>query len=100
MKHLYMWTDEQKIIRHHHERWDGHGYPDQLSGEDIPFLSRILAVADVYDAMTSDRPYRKKLKDDNVVKVIKENKGTQFDPKIVDVFLKLYKQGNILSSKT
>jgi len=84
VKHLYMWTDEQKIIRHHHERWDGHGYPDQLSGEDIPFLSRILAVADVYDAMTSDRSYRKKLKDDNVVKVIKENKGTQFDPKIVN----------------
>jgi putative nucleotidyltransferase with HDIG domain len=100
VKHLYMWTDEQKIIRHHHERWDGQGYPDQLSGEDIPFLSRILAVADVYDAMTSDRSYRKKLKDDNVVKVIKENKGTQFDPKIVNAFLKLYKQGKILSSKS
>ena len=99
VKHLYMWTDEQKIIRHHHERWDGQGYPDQLSGEDIPILSRILAVADVYDAMTSDRSYRKKLKDDAVVKMIKENKGTQFDPKIVDVFLKLHKQGNILSSK-
>lgn len=100
VKHLYMWTDEQKIIRHHHERWDGQGYPDQLSGEDIPFLSRILAVADVYDAMTSDRSYRKRLKDDNVVKVIKENKGTQFDPKIVNAFLKLYKQGKILSSKS
>jgi putative nucleotidyltransferase with HDIG domain len=100
VKHLYMWTDEQKIIRHHHERWDGQGYPDQLSGEDIPFLSRILAVADVYDAMTSDRSYRKKLKDDAVVKMIKENKGSQFDPKIVSVFLKLYKEGKILSSKT
>jgi putative nucleotidyltransferase with HDIG domain len=100
VKHLYMWTDEQKIIRHHHERWDGHGYPDQLGGEDIPFLSRILAVADVYDAMTSDRSYRKKLKDDDVVKMIKENKGTQFDPKIVSVFLKLYKHGKILSSKS
>jgi putative nucleotidyltransferase with HDIG domain len=100
VKHLYMWTDEQKIIRHHHERWDGHGYPDQLSGEDIPFLSRILAVADVYDAMTSDRSYRKKLKDDAVIKMIKENKGTQFDSKIVNAFLKLYKQGQILSSKT
>ena len=99
VKHLYMWTDEQKIIRHHHERWDGQGYPDQLSGEDIPILSRILAVADVYDAMTSDRSYRKKLKDDAVVKMIKENKGTQFDPKIVSAFLKLYKQGEILSSK-
>ena len=100
VKHLCMWTDEQKIIRHHHERWDGQGYPDQLSGEEIPFLSRILSVADVYDAMTSDRSYRKRLKDDAVVKMIGENKGTQFDPKVVSVFLKLYKQGKIISSNS
>lgn len=96
VKHLYMWTDEQKIIRHHHERWDGQGYPDNLSGEDIPLLSRILSVADVYDAMTSDRSYRKKLKDDAVIKMIKDNKGTQFDPKVVSVFQKLHKQGQLI----
>ena len=92
-----MWTDEQKIIRHHHERWDGTGYPDQLRGEEIPFLSRILSVADVYDAMTSDRSYRKRLKDEAVIKMIQNNEGSQFDPKVVSVFLKLYKEGKILS---
>ena len=59
--HLGLLTAEQKIILHHHERWDGKGYPDGLKGESIPFLSRILSVADVYDAMASDRAYRKKL---------------------------------------
>jgi response regulator RpfG family c-di-GMP phosphodiesterase len=98
VKHLCMWTEEQKIIRHHHERWDGTGYPDQLRGEQIPLLSRILSVADVYDAMTSDRSYRKKLKDDFVIKMIEENKGSQFDPKVVSVFIKLYKEGKIISA--
>ena len=97
VKHLCMWTDEQKIIRHHHERWDGTGYPDQLCGEEIPLLSRILSVADVYDAMTSDRSYRKRLKDDAVVKMIQKNEGSQFDPKVVGVFLKLYKEGKLFS---
>ncbi|RLB20651.1 MAG: transcriptional regulator, partial [Deltaproteobacteria bacterium] len=90
-----MWTDEQKIIKHHHERWDGRGYPDGLSGEEIPFLSRILSVADVYDALTSDRSYRKRLSDDVAIGMIRENSGSQFDPKIVDVFLKLHEQGKI-----
>ena len=93
-----MWTDEQKIIRHHHERWDGTGYPDQLRGEQIPLLSRILSVADVYDAMTSDRSYRKRLKDDAVIKMIQNNEGSQFDPKVVSVFMKLYKEGRIIST--
>ena len=97
VRHLCMWTDEQKIIRHHHERWDGAGYPDQLHGEEIPLLSRILSVADVYDAMTSDRSYRKRLKDEAAVKMIQDNEGSQFDPKVVRVFLKLYKEGKILS---
>ena len=93
--HFNMWTDEQKIIKHHHERWDGRGYPDGLSGEEIPFLSRILSVADVYDALTSDRSYRKRLSDDVAIGMIRENSGSQFDPKIVDVFLKFYEQGKI-----
>ena len=93
--HFNMWAYEQQIIKHHHERWDGTGYPDGLNGEEIPFLSRILSVADVYDALTSDRSYRKKLQDDVVIGMIRENTGSQFDPKIVDVFLKLYDQGKI-----
>ncbi|MEJ2658589.1 MAG: response regulator, partial [Desulfobacterales bacterium] len=59
--HLGMWTDEQDIIRHHHERFDGRGYPDGLKGEEIPLLARILSVADVYDALTTDRSYRQKM---------------------------------------
>jgi len=86
-----------RIIKHHHERWDGRGYPDGLSGEEIPFLSRILSVADVYDALTSDRSYRKRLPDDVAIGMIRENTGIQFDPKIVDVFLKLYEQGKVVS---
>jgi len=93
--HFNMWADEKKIIKHHHERWDGRGYPDRLRGEEIPFLSRILSVADVYDALASDRSYRKKLSDDVAIEIIMENTGCQFDPKIVDVFLKLYDQGKI-----
>jgi len=96
--HFNLWSQEQQIIRHHHERWDGNGYPDGLRGEEIPFLARILAVADVYDALTSDRSYRKRLDDEIAIKIIKENAGTQFDEKIVDIFLMLYKQGEIQSS--
>ena len=95
--HFGLWTDEQKIIKHHHERWDGRGYPDRLKGEGIPFLSRILSVADVYDALTSDRSYRKRMQEEVAVKIIRENAGEQFDPKSVDVFLRLYEQGAIIS---
>ena len=97
--HFDMWLEEQGIIRHHHERWDGNGYPDGLLGEEIPFLSRILSVADVYDALTSDRSYRKRLEDDIAVEIIKENAGTQFDERIVDMFLTLYERGEIHSSR-
>jgi response regulator RpfG family c-di-GMP phosphodiesterase len=93
--HFGMWTDEQSIIRHHHERLDGKGYPDRLKGEEIPLLSRMLSVADVYDALTTDRSYRKKMSDDVAVKIIRENAGGQFDPKIVDVFLELHNKGEI-----
>jgi putative nucleotidyltransferase with HDIG domain len=93
--HFGMWTDEQSIIRHHHERFDGKGYPDGLKGEEIPFLARILSVADVYDALTTDRSYRRKMPDHVAVKIIRENAGTQFDPKIVNIFLKLQKEGKI-----
>jgi len=95
--HFNMWSNEKNIIKHHHERWDGKGYPDRLSGEEIPFLSRILSVADVFDALTSDRSYRKRLQDDIAVRMITENAGEQFEKKIVDAFFTLFKQGKILS---
>lgn len=75
------------IVKHHHEKYDGTGYPGKLKGEDIPFFARIAAVADTFDAMTSKRSYRDPLPLDVVIKEIERCKGTQFDPKIADVFL-------------
>ncbi len=72
----------------HHERWDGNGYPQGLSGENIPFLSRILSVCDTYDAMTIDRVYRKAVPAETALTEIQNNSGTQFDPEIVQVFVK------------
>jgi putative nucleotidyltransferase with HDIG domain len=77
------------IIRHHHERWDGSGYPDGLAGEAIPPGARIIAVADVYDAMTSDRPYRRALSHEIAISELMLGSGTQFDAKVVDAFLAL-----------
>ena len=75
------------IVKHHHERYDGNGYPGKLKGEDIPFLSRITAVADSFDAMTSKRTYRDSLSLDIVKSEIERCKGTQFDPNCADAFL-------------
>jgi len=79
---------DAEIIRHHHERYDGKGYPMGLKGEDIPFLSRIITLADAFDAMTSDRPYRKALPYSVALQEIKRCRGTQFDPGIVDMFIR------------
>jgi len=76
-----------EYILSHHERWDGTGYPQGLSGTKIPFLSRIIAVIDAYDAMTQDRPYRKALPKEYAIKEIIDNTGKQFDPKIARVFV-------------
>ncbi|UKL14282.1 HD domain-containing phosphohydrolase [Dissulfurimicrobium hydrothermale] len=84
--HLGIMPVEKAIIRNHHERWDGNGYPDGLSGNDIPYLARILAVADSFDAITSDRPYRKAKTAAFGLAELKQNKGTQFDPLIIDAF--------------
>lgn len=75
------------IVKHHHERYDGFGYPEKLAGENIPLLARIAAVADSFDAMTSRRTYRDSMPLDVVKSEIEKNKGTQFDPNIADVFL-------------
>ncbi|MFH1563713.1 MAG: HD domain-containing phosphohydrolase [Nitrospirota bacterium] len=79
----------------HHERYDGGGYPHKLKGEEISFLGRILAVADTFDAMTSDRPYRKGLPHQTALEEIKEQANRQFDPNIADAFLKAYEDGLI-----
>jgi putative two-component system response regulator len=76
-----------EAARWHHERYDGHGYPDGLRGEEIPEHSRIIAVADAYDAMSSDRSYRKMLPQDKVKDEIEKGKGTQFDPAFADIML-------------
>ena len=75
------------IVKHHHERFDGNGYPGKLKGEEIPYLARIAAVADSFDAMTSKRSYRDSLPLDVVKEELLRNRGTQFDPEITDVFL-------------
>ncbi len=77
------------LILRHHERWDGTGYPDGLSGEDIPIGSRIISIVDAYDAMTNDRPYRKALLKSDALNELKRCSGSQFDPQLVDVFFKI-----------
>jgi putative nucleotidyltransferase with HDIG domain len=78
-----------ETIRHHHERYDGAGYPKGLKGEEIPFFSQIISVADAYDAMTSNRTYRKAMEMERAVEILKEEKGKQFHPSLVDAFINM-----------
>jgi len=78
------------IVRHHHENWNGTGYPDGLGGTDIPIGARILAVVDCYDALTSDRPYRPSLSDEQAVGILLQRRGTMYDPLVVDTFLRVH----------
>lgn len=77
------------IVRHHHENWDGTGYPDGLRGEAIPIGARVLSIVDCYDALTSDRPYRRALSHGCAVAIIHDHSGTMYDPQIVDAFLRI-----------
>ena len=77
------------IVRHHHESWDGSGYPAGIKGTDIPIGARILSVVDCFDALTSDRPYRPKLSDEQAIAILLERRGTMYDPLMVDTFLRL-----------
>lgn len=72
------------IVRYHHERWDGMGYPDKLKGEQIPLLSRIIAIADSYDAMTNNRAYKKSIPREKAIEELINNKGKQFDPNLIE----------------
>ncbi|MEP7059274.1 MAG: HD domain-containing phosphohydrolase [Actinomycetota bacterium] len=85
-----------EIVRSHHEWFDGSGYPKGLAGQEIPLAARIFAIADSFDAMTSDRPYRSALPMEVAVREISEGSGTQFDPIAVDAFMELVDQGGII----
>jgi putative nucleotidyltransferase with HDIG domain len=78
------------IVRHHHESWDGTGYPDKISGADIPIGARILSVVDCFDALTSDRPYRPRLSDKEALRILQERRGTMYDPLVVDTFARVH----------
>lgn len=89
-------ADESELLSHakifaltHHEKWDGTGYPNGLKGEEIPLQGRIMAIADVYDALVSERPYKKAFSHEEAVKIILEGKGTQFDPVLIDLFINI-----------
>ncbi len=87
--------DLARYVFHHHERWDGKGYPAGISGEEIPLISRIIMVADSWDAMRSDRPYRKGLSKEKAMEEILKHSGAQFDPNIAKVFIKMLTDGEI-----
>ena len=76
----------ERIVRHHHERWDGGGYPDALAGEDIPVVARIAAVADVFDVLVHERPYKDSWSVEAAAEEIRKGAGTQFDPSVVEAF--------------
>jgi len=99
-------TGEGMFLRHaklfagyHHERWNGGGYHHGLKGMDIPLQGRIMAIADVYDAITSERPYKKAFTHEEAVKIITDDSGKQFDPKIVDVFLAIQEKFKTVKEK-
>lgn len=78
--------EASKVVRSHHERWDGTGYPDGLAGEEIPLTARVFAVADVLDALTTDRPYRPRIALAQARQMIVESSGSHFDPQVVAAF--------------
>lgn len=81
-----------EYILTHHEHWDGSGYPEGIAGDSIPLPARILSVVDAYDAMVSDRPYRVAMTKEEAINELKANAGTQFDPKVVEIFIQLLSQ--------
>lgn len=99
-KHLGFMKDELDVIRSHHEKWDGTGYPDRLKGEEIPFLARILAIADVYDALTSERSYRGRWSHEEARRYIIHQAGSHFDPRCVEFWARLTEEGPLVQEPT
>ena len=87
-------SEVASIVRHHHERYDGKGYPDGLRGEAIPFFSRILSILDAYEALVSDLIYRKGLGHEKALEIIEQNAGSQFDPNLVEIFVKAIRKSH------
>jgi HD-GYP domain-containing protein (c-di-GMP phosphodiesterase class II) len=85
-------------VKHHHEFYNGKGYPDGLKTKDIPFISRIIAIADAFDAMTTDRPYRPKIDEQQAMHEVLKNAGNQFDPLIAEIFVEVFKKRKISRS--
>lgn len=96
-RRLGFMAEELQVIRSHHERWDGGGYPDGLRGEEIPLLARIVAICDVYDALTSNRAYRRALTHQAAREYIVSQAGTQFDPRLVEVWARLTANGPLIA---
>ena len=92
LQSIVIFENERNIILHHHERWDGRGYPDGLAGENIPLLARILCVVDSFDAMTNTRPYRQAMRVEDAILELLKNRNTQFDEKVADCLVKLLLQ--------
>jgi putative two-component system response regulator len=82
-------------VLYHHERWDGSGYPRGLAGEAIPLLARVLAVADVYDALTSERPYRAGMDRETALGIIQIGQGTHFEARIAEAFIGMVRDGSV-----
>lgn len=95
LKDIKMFPNVSVGAKHHHERYDGNGYPDGLKGEEIPLVARVIGIVDSYDAMTSNRVYRKRLQDETVTKELIRGKGTQFDPYLVEQFMELLEKGDL-----
>lgn len=93
LKDIHMIRSVAEGALYHHERYDGHGYPFGLAGENIPYCARIIGIADAYDAMTSNRIYRRKLIRENVIKEFEDGRGKQFDPQLTDLFLGMLREG-------
>ena len=94
LKNLHMLTDELVIVRSHHERFDGKGYPDRKKGDELPIIAWIVAAADAFDAMTSDRPYRRGMSIDVALGEISKGRGTHFHPAVADAVLEAYEKGS------
>lgn len=91
-------AEVRPIVRACHERYDGDGYPNGLAGEDIPIEARIIFVCDAFHAMTSDRPYRKRMPDEDAIQQLEAHAGKQFDPNVVAAFLRLKSKPELLSA--